>query len=707
MNLYICVKKNTTHISSDVKDSSKTLLWRVKEVRSHTCLELPVHNRGSRKSSYSSKMMASEVQGVANRSPWLNCKDISSVAEEKLLISSSALSYDQKYRVMKAAREKKWGTKFNRFITLISRLEMLNKADKDMDIYIKVFQDVFFPNNSKEQSCIDVSKLSQNIIPSHSQCTASNISNHDSVPLSTLHEYSFDVTFVLSQLDNNQKINRDTLRRYAKELSLSSNCSASELRTRVPEAILSNNRRKGAEDSTPCNDSNLTDGNRKSSGYFALRWGSTFISFGSGKRVRNAWQLNQVPARVVGTCDATFMKTEERGIISEITRLGPCCEIHLDTVTVDAQNEGLDTWQFIFELEKKSKGHRSKKEKIIKDRCKGQIRTLSKYHGPDINDDSLGIRCGHCSYHMKQNLIELGKGVKNDVTNFESMMYASPTSNDFNDALIKFSTDSKPATNTYFQDSFMLNNSNPTLWAHSHMYGECEDVFDASYSESFHSSIEKDHTRDSPTSHVPELLYCRERKILIEHLKLYNEMKRKNSKIPEDKRSILPKDYEILVQNRTKNMNAFIIERFGEEGELMAKVQKRLHINSKVHIVNLITKKCSLKCTQLYAIPCEEMCSFAHSLRMNPELLVDHKYTIEGGINFFKTALGYVESDVDTSTQSFEFFDKNLSMKSCEILQQELNISIPILLPGHGRTPKGRPHKKRKTKKMKQEGTIG
>ena len=168
------------------------MLWRVKEVRSHTCLELPVHNRGSRKSSYSSKMMASEVQGVANRSPWLNCKDISSVAEEKLLISSSALSYDQKYRVMKTAREKKWGTKFNRFITLISRLEMLNKADKDMDIYIKVFQDVFFSNNSKEQSCIDVSKLSQNIIPSHSQCTVSNISNHDSVSLSSLHEYSFD-----------------------------------------------------------------------------------------------------------------------------------------------------------------------------------------------------------------------------------------------------------------------------------------------------------------------------------------------------------------------------------------------------------------------------------------------------------------------------------------------------------------------------------
>ena len=92
---------------------------------------------------------------------------------------------------------------------------------------------------------------------------------------------------------------------------------------------------------------------------------------------------------------------------------------------------------------------------------------------------------------MKQNLIELGKGVKNDVTNFESMMYASPTSNDFNDALIKFSTDSKPATNTYFQDSFMLNNSNPTLWAYSHMYGECEDVFNASYSEIFIVQLKK------------------------------------------------------------------------------------------------------------------------------------------------------------------------------------------------------------------------
>ena len=143
------------------------------------------------------------------------------------------------------------------------------------------------------------------------------------------------------------------------------------------------------------------------------------------------------------------------------------------------------------------------------------------------------------------------------------------------------------------------------------MKGECEGLFDAASSESFHGSIARDHTREAPLPFIPELLHNRELRRLLEGQRHYHDLQKKGRK--------LGPAMELLIRNRTRNPADYIIQREGRNG-LVAAVTQRYGEGRRTHTVNIGSnpRTCSLGCMRLDSAPCMQACTFAASLQRDP-----------------------------------------------------------------------------------------
>ena len=358
--------------------------------------------------------------------------------------------------------------------------------------------------------------------------------------------------------------------------------------------------------------------------------------------------------------DACHLTGDQRGCLNDIVQPLGNNEILLDTFSVDAQNECHDTWNFALTCDKKALC-RSNVFSFCGDRLKGQD-IVNSYVYPELDFTK-------CHFHIKENIKEKG-GTDCDISFFQEIAY-SLSDGMRKERIDKYLRSHRPRhIKDYFRQSILPHQDK---WAVYLMKGNKEGLFTCQMCESFHNTIRQKNIRDSPMVFVPELI------IQYEHTKIHKLLSKYEQQYVSHQ--ILPSNLHNLIIAHTHNPSCYEIVPH-QHAILCAKVTAKFNTMRFSHSINLSVNPptCSLGCLRLLGVPCKEMCTFAASVHVNLESIMEKKFTVEGCYDLLKASL-----------------DRN--HPKLIISNDDLKVgNTPLIRPPHIRTGRGRPKKKRMRK---------
>ena len=118
-----------------------TGFFKLTKFEMHTCNGIPQSKSGSRRDSFTTKMLARKTIG-SGIDVDVSVKDSCQISDSCIGRTSTEKSYDEMYRISKRVKVMKYGAKEDQFNCLIARLEDIKKHDPDNVIFVKLFQDL-------------------------------------------------------------------------------------------------------------------------------------------------------------------------------------------------------------------------------------------------------------------------------------------------------------------------------------------------------------------------------------------------------------------------------------------------------------------------------------------------------------------------------------------------------------------------------------
>ena len=393
--------------------------------------------------------------------------------------------------------------------------------------------------------------------------------------------------------------------------------------------------------------------------------------------------------RKVHTLDACHLSSTHRGTMSNIIQGLPNSEGLTDSFSVDALNESKSLWSLVFECDRNALGRRSHNypcEIFICDRLKGQHKTISSWY-PEVRVDD-------CSFHLMENMEKKkNSGAKKEDLALFKKYYFSKT---IAEAIInrtEFCNNISPSLLAYMNKSIFAGNSHPSRFCDAyvvsqainnegHFTNEREDVRASTWSESFNSALLKE--RSFP---LPVLIYqviIREYRRMNELLTLYMKWDEKGLRFP----CSISQAVFLNTPIRTSNYQCILT------GIHQGTCSYHLNDDHRhiTHNINFSVKplQCTDNCVLRTGIPCALAISFILFCEESVEDQIPHKFSIEAGIDVLKHSLG--------SLRDKPIFAINFN---------SLQISTPTIVPPHSRAPRGRPKKKRITKRTRKRIEVG
>ena len=373
--------------------------------------------------------------------------------------------------------------------------------------------------------------------------------------------------------------------------------------------------------------------------------------------------------RSVHTGDSTHCTSEFKGNVTSICSLGPNDEILLDSYSVDAENECLNSWMFFAGIDSQVLSKYRELQPLITDRKQCIIDTIqTKY---------VNLHQRACTLHLKENLKTLGSGTEADLTNFDKMIHA-PTSSLFDETKENFFKYCKTKTADYVTKSLL---PMKLFWARYENVGinsACmEGVTTQQTSEAFHAALSKLQIKGQTPPYVISLIYQREVKKTLEYVSKYEKLI--------DKKQEFGPRLNLLFRNQCGSIDDYNIRKYSNVTLSTYEVTSKLNSND-THIVNLDRKHCNQQCHNWNQLPCRHMFVAAKfDYVFSEKVIVPEKFCTDNGLKLFKaSAANFAPYKTPHATSG---------------ILQEGHVSI---LPPHVRTQPGRPKKKRLTKGMRQ-----